>query len=291
MRKPAALRLRMERLFPLCDLDLALPGTDRHYTITLPADPNEPLDRFAAVLGARTTEQVRALADRQVAATHAADQARAAVASGERMPYWALAWPSGQALAAALLATPAAVQSRRTLELGCGLGVTAAAALDAGAALWAADCFPEALLFCGYNSRRASGRTPHSLLLDWRSPAGRDTCQALAPFDLLLAADVLYERDDLEPLLSLVPRLLSPTGAFWLAEPGRSVARTFVATLQERGWHDAETIYERAWPPFGDTVRVAVHRLTPPAPPLAPPATAATSGASHAAEHATSAEA
>jgi predicted nicotinamide N-methyase len=291
MRKPAALRLRMERLFPLRDLDLALPGTDKRYTITLPANPNEPLDRFAAVLGARTMEQARALADRQAAATHAADQARAAIASGERMPYWALAWPSGQALAAALLASPEAARGRRTLELGCGLGVTAAAALDAGAALWAADCFPEALLFCGYNSLRASGRMPHSLLLDWRSPAGRDTCQALAPFDLLLAADVLYERDDLDPLLSLVPQLLSPTGAFWLAEPGRSVARTFVATLQERGWHDKETIYERSWPPFGDTARVAVHRLTPPAPPLAPPATAATSGASRAAERTASAKA
>jgi predicted nicotinamide N-methyase len=245
MRRAVALRLRMERLFPLRDLDLALPGTDRHFTITLPADPNEPLERFATALGARTKEQTHALADRKAEASHAADQARVAIASGERMPYWALAWPSGQALAAALLATPEAVRGRRTLELGCGLGVTAAAALAAGAALWAADCFPEALLFCGYNARRASGRVPHSLLLDWRSPAGRDACQALAPFDVLLAADVLYERDDLDPLLSLVPRLLSPIGAFWLAEPGRSVARTFVATLQDRGWHDAETLYER----------------------------------------------
>src|SRR5258708_18248204 len=145
------------------------------------------------------------------------------------MPYWALAWPRGQALAAALLATPAAVRGRRTLELGCGLGVTAAAALDAGAALWAADCFPEALLFCGYNSLRASSRTPHSLLLDLRSPAGRDTCQALAPFSLPLAADVLYARGDLEPLLSLVPPLLPPSSPSSLAHPGPSAARTVVA--------------------------------------------------------------
>jgi predicted nicotinamide N-methyase len=181
------------------------------------------------------------------------------------MPYWGLLWASGQALAEALLAAPQAARGRRTLELGCGLGVSACAALDAGATLWAADCFAEALLFCRYNTLRNTGRTPRTLLLDWRTTAGRAACLALAPFSLLLAADVLYEQDDIAPLLELAPRLLAPGGAFWLAEPGRRVSRAFVAAAHERGWCDEEDIYERAWPPGGDVVRVALHRLTPPA--------------------------
>ncbi|HEU0114299.1 MAG TPA: hypothetical protein VFQ80_06475, partial [Thermomicrobiales bacterium] len=43
----------------------------------------------------------------------------------QNLPYWAELWPSGVALAAAIAREPAAVQGKRCLELGCGLGVTA----------------------------------------------------------------------------------------------------------------------------------------------------------------------
>jgi predicted nicotinamide N-methyase len=193
----------------------------------------------------------------------AASAAREAVAAGTHMPYWGLLWASGQALAEALLAAPEAVCGARTLELGCGLGLTACAALEVGVALWAADCFAEALLFCRYNTLRNTGRVPRTRLMDWRTEAGRAACHALAPFKLLLAADVLYEQDDLVPLLDLAPRLLVPGGSFWLAEPGRRVSGAFVEAARERGWAERERVYERAWAPDGDVVRVAVHHFTP----------------------------
>jgi predicted nicotinamide N-methyase len=182
------------------------------------------------------------------------------------MPYWGLLWPSGLALAEALLAGPDLLRGRRTLELGCGLGVTAAAALDTGALLSAGDCFGEALLFTRYNALRNTHCAPRTLLLDWRTEAGRAACVAAGPFDVLLAADVLYERENVVPLLDLVPRLLAPGAQFWLAEPGRRVSIGFVAEACARGWHDEEAIYERAWPPDGDRVRVVVHRFTLPLP-------------------------
>ena len=57
-----------------------------------------------------------------------------------------------------------------------------------------------------------SGRTP-------RRSSNR------APFDLVLAADVLYERDSVAPLLSLLPRL---TREVLLADPGRPAADMFL---------------------------------------------------------------
>ena len=39
--------------------------------------------------------------------------------------------------------------------------------------------------------------------LDWRSAAGREACVAHGPFDVALAADVLYEQEDQAPLLDL----------------------------------------------------------------------------------------
>ena len=246
----------MQRHFALRDEHLTIGGAASPYMIALPANPDAALDQLA--VAQRHTQQMPPPA---LAAEGAAALARRQVAGGEHLPYWALLWPSGLALAEALLAAPDYVRGRRVLELGCGLGVTATAALVAGAHLWAADCFADALLYCRYNTLRNAGRTPQPLLLDWRTQSGRDACAALAPFALVCAADVLYEQDDLAPLLALVPRLLTPDGAFWLAEPGRRVSRAFVAAALAAGWHDDATSITRAWPPDGDVVSVAVHRF------------------------------
>jgi predicted nicotinamide N-methyase len=49
-------------------------------------------------------------------------------------PYWAFAWAGGQALARYLLDNPAAVAGAHVLDLGSGSGLTAIAAMRAGAA-------------------------------------------------------------------------------------------------------------------------------------------------------------
>lgn len=267
-RELARLRARMERLYPLGDERIAIPGAARPYSVTLPASPDDPLDRFAARADGRRPSGHR---QARVAGVAAAE-ARLAVSAGVHMPYWALLWPSGLALAETLLAQPegtccrepSRLGGRRTLELGCGLGVTAAAALACGADLWAADCYAEALLFARYNTLRNAGRAPRTMLLDWRGEPGGEACLAAGPFDALLGADVLYEPENIAPLLSLVPRLLAPGGVFWLAEPGRKVSLAFVAAAHAAGWHDEPAVYAREWPPDGDSARVTVHRYTLP---------------------------
>jgi predicted nicotinamide N-methyase len=256
------LRLRMERLFAVCDLPLDVAGAARRWALAMPADPDAPLDQLAAqlldtrgVLPGQRSDSGETPEDVKDAAT----AARRTAMSGGLLPYWALVWPSGLALAETLLAHPEALRDQRTLELGCGLGTTAIAALTTGAALSVADCFAETLL-CRYNALRNAGRLPRTLLLNWRTPAGRAACVARAPYDALLAADILYEQDDLEPLLDLVPRLLTPGGAFWLAEPGRRISRAFVQAVAARGWRDESTDYERIWPTEEKLVRVVVHR-------------------------------
>jgi predicted nicotinamide N-methyase len=260
------LRLRMERLFAVCDLPLDVTGAARRWALAMPADPDAPLDQMAAqllatrgVLPGQYAETGKTLEDGDDA-DDAATAARRSATSGGLLPYWALVWPSGLALAETILAHPDTLRDKRTLELGCGLGTTAIAALATGASLSVADSFAETLLFCRYNTLRNAGRQPHTLLLNWRTSAGRAACVAHAPYDALLAADILYEQDDLEPLLDLVPRLLTPGGAFWLAEPGRRISRAFVQAAAARGWRDESSDYERVWPTEEKPVRVVVHR-------------------------------
>jgi predicted nicotinamide N-methyase len=65
--------------------------------------------------------------------------------------------------------------------------------------------------------------------VDWALP---EALLERAPFDLVLAADVLYERRNLEPLLDLMGRL---AGEVWLADPGRPPLEDFLAAAAA-GW-------------------------------------------------------
>ncbi|HEX8981165.1 MAG TPA: hypothetical protein VF792_00210 [Ktedonobacterales bacterium] len=259
----AHLRTRLAGRFALRDLTLDFAGTDKPFVATIPADPDAPLDEMAAAQAARGANSAETPESEQWKAHNdsAAAAARATIEAGAHLPYWALLWPSGLALAEALLAEPATIQQRRCLELGCGLGVTAAVALSLGADLTISDLFPEALLFAEYNTLRMAGQAAHPLLLNWRTPAGRERLLATAPFDMLLAADVLYEPEDLEPLLTLAPALLRPDAPFWLAEPGRKASRAFVEQALARGWTDTPSVIEHTWPPDGDLTRVTIHRF------------------------------
>ena len=136
---------------------------------------------------------------------------------GGTSPFWAIVWPSGEALAAAVAAAGHGhFAGRRVLELGCGLALPSLAAARAGADVLATDVAPEAVVFAGANLRLAGGGGA-AAVLDVRSgallPPGR--------FDKVLTADLLYDRSNLEPLLELVPRVLAPGGEVWVADPGR----------------------------------------------------------------------
>jgi predicted nicotinamide N-methyase len=74
-----------------------------------------------------------------------------------------------------------------------------------------------------------------------------------APWNLVLAADVLYERANVGLLVDLLPRLVEDRGEVWLADPGRDPAEEFI----ER----ADPIFERRSAQSARQPRVTVHRL------------------------------
>jgi predicted nicotinamide N-methyase len=171
-------------------------------------------------------------------------------------------WPSGVALAASIVRAPDLVRGARCLELGCGLGVTAIAALRAGANLLATDYAPQALALCRHNCLVNARRPPRTLQMNWRRPTRRLRTLAGQGFPVVLAADVLYERRDVEPLLDLVDWLVAPDGLLWLAEPGRPPAAVFLEAAAERGWRGEVEAVAGPWPDPNDRdVVVQVHRL------------------------------
>ena len=150
----------------------------------------------------------------------------------EFLPYWAELWPSSLALARAI--GRRALRGARTLELGCGLGLPSIAAALAGGRVLATDCSEEAVQMTAVNAER-NGAAVETLVCSWATPG---PLLARAPWDLVLASDVLYERRDVEPLLDLLPRL---TGEGWLADPGRRPA-TAVLDQAAASWEITSTV-------------------------------------------------
>ena len=162
----------------------------------------------------------------------------------EFLPYWAELWPSGVALARAVAAR--ALRGARTLELGCGLALPSMAAALAGGRVTASDWSPGAIELAERNAARC-GVAIEPLVCDWSRP---DDLVERAPWDLVLAADVLYERRNADVLLALLPRLVGRRGEILLADPGRPPAEAF---LEAAARHFAVRTTEHG--------RVSIHRL------------------------------
>ena len=140
----------------------------------------------------------------------------------EFLPYWAELWPSAVALAEAVSTRPLA--GARVLELGCGLRLPSIAAALAGARVLAADWSQDAISLLAVNAAR-NGAKVEAELCSW---ADADPLAARGPWDVVLAADVLYERRNVELLVALLPRLIDERGEVLVADPGRPPLAAFL---------------------------------------------------------------
>jgi predicted nicotinamide N-methyase len=215
----------------------------------LPAGAASDLVEETFPLGGRTVRLLRprsgdALLDEVLAEDDPAD---------DRLPFWAELWPSGSALAAAVAGLD--LTGRRVLELGCGLGLVSVAAAVTGADVLAADQSAEAIAFTAVNAER-NGVAVRTVRCAFERP---EPLLAGAPWDLVLAADVLYEPKTVPVLIDLLPQL-GP--AVWLADPGRPREPEFLRAVDAAGWRRQSRVVT----PEDALPRVRIHRLARVAP-------------------------
>lgn len=142
-------------------------------------------------------------------------------------PYWALVWGGAKALAEHL-ATRVDCAGRSVLDVGCGLGLVALAAAARGAVVTAIDRELAPIEFL-QASTAINGVAVEALVGDVVTAAfGRR-------FDLVLAADLLYERGEFERLAEALSTLVAPGGTLWVADPQRVDTADFYRALDRRG--------------------------------------------------------
>jgi predicted nicotinamide N-methyase len=165
-------------------------------------------------------------------------------------PYWAFAWPGGQALARYVLDRPATVRGRRVLDFAAGSGLVGIAAAQAPAGtVTAADIDAHAAAAIALNA--AANRTTIDIVTE-------DLIGRPSAWDVVLAGDVCYEQPMAERTLAWLRSLAAAGTEVLLGDPGRTYRPT--DGLTELARYQVPTSLELETRTLCDT---AVWRLLP----------------------------
>ena len=130
-------------------------------------------------------------------------------------PYWAFAWAGGQALARYLLDHPERVAGKRVLDFAAGGGIQGIAAARAGAASVEASEI-DRFAVAAVRRNAALNAVPIAVRED-------DLVDGVpAPWDVVLAGDVCYERPMAERVWAWLQRLAESGTDVLIGDPGRS---------------------------------------------------------------------
>jgi predicted nicotinamide N-methyase len=128
-------------------------------------------------------------------------------------PFWAFAWPGGQALARHVLDHPELVAGKRVLDFAAGGGIAAIACAAAGAAMVeAAEIDPLARAAIRLNAATNGVAVAVS---------EGDVVGAGCRWDFIMCGDICYEAPMTSHILPWL-RVMAREAEVWIADPGRA---------------------------------------------------------------------
>jgi predicted nicotinamide N-methyase len=152
---------------------------------------------------------------------------RAALLAGSdraEPPYWAYCWSGARVVAEAIPERPG-----RVVELGCGLGLAGLVAARRGGRVLFVDREPAPLPFVRASLASNGLAAIGVVAADFTGDAVRGS------FDLVLAADVLYDRPAFPRLVARLDALLAAGGTALVADGHRIDTREFYDLVAARG--------------------------------------------------------
>jgi predicted nicotinamide N-methyase len=133
---------------------------------------------------------------------------------GLSAPFWAFAWAGGQALARYILDNPALVAGKRVLDFASGSGLVAIAAAKSGARVVEACEIDDFAIAAIALNAKANGANVQAVRADL---IGRDE-----GWDVVLAADVCYEREMAARALDWLASLVVRCAEVRIGDPDRT---------------------------------------------------------------------
>ncbi|MCX6379421.1 MAG: methyltransferase domain-containing protein [Armatimonadetes bacterium] len=158
----------------------------------------------------------------------------------EHFPFGFLLWESAMGVAEYIEANPALVAGKNILELGAGLGFAGMVAQSLGGNVCQTDHQLGALTIARWNAQKNGITEIEYRLADWRD------WNSKKKYDVILGADILYDRKMHFYLEEIFRHYLRPKGCLLLSDPKREQAFQFITHLENRGWRF--TIMNRSIP-------------------------------------------
>jgi predicted nicotinamide N-methyase len=214
--------------------------------------PEAPDRAFAAMPGYQTKQEqiaiagvadmvIRSLLDREQFADPRGEAERLGISSAA-WPLFGLLWPSAMQLAAQLALRPV-LQGERILELGCGLALASLVGHRRGADVTASDRHPLAPSFLRENLLLNALLPMKYGHADWEqpepapgAPGTGDVDPVRGRFELIIASDVLYERDVNGALAGFIDRHAAAPGEVWIVDPDRGNRPAFNRFMAAAGF-------------------------------------------------------
>ena len=142
-------------------------------------------------------------------------------------------WPASVAMSRLITHCPSLIKDKRILEIGAGLGLVGNSALKAGA---------EQVVMCDYDgdvlnlAKRSAvvnnpvdpsmGKTLH---LDWMNISSEFCADSSQKFDVIIAADVLYDEQSVECVANVIHRSIKKGGMCLVCDPEQRQHRNYFA--------------------------------------------------------------
>ena len=165
-----------------------------------------------------------------------------------RLPYWAEIWPSAVGLASYI--QKCNFKGKKILELGSGLGLAGVASGLSNGTVTFSDYEQEALNFCKLNAEINGLEDYRVNFLDWTD------IKELESYDIIIAADVIYEKEQQELILNILNSFLSVGGKFYLAEPNRKIAFDFFNLIKNNGFDYQKYLEQVRYKSFDDYISI-----------------------------------
>jgi len=171
---------------------------------------------------------IRGLRDRQ----QYLDEDGKAEALGISSAQWSLfgvVWPSGKVLAH--LMQSYAIEGKRILDVGCGLGLASLVLSQRSADVTATDYHPEVESFLQVNIAMNGGKEIPFFRTDWA-----DEQTELGRFDLIIGSDLLYEKEHIALLANFIKQRANDRCEVVIVDPGRGKLNRFTREMEQDGF-------------------------------------------------------
>lgn len=149
--------------------------------------------------------------------------------SSASWPYFGVIWPSSIVLAHFI--SDYKTNSKRILEVGCGMALSSLLLNKQSADITATDYHPEVENFLQRNTTLNEDKLIPFERVDWA-----DKSDELGLFDLIIGSDLLYEEEHIELLANFINRHSKPNCEIILVDPGRGRKSKLSTRMSEFGF-------------------------------------------------------